>query len=346
MKRILIGLTAALLLANIASAESTTSDLIGLGLSPELAEAITAGVVTDNNTYLKMRNAAGTALISVLKVDGTDDTVLNADSGDLIKLAVAGSTHLSLNGSQLQYQPYGDSNRSFTLTAPSDTAFTFQFGDGGTTAAQWLTMSSSTSDGDDDGRVLIGGGGDASNTRGAYASFSGNEETTVAGAAQIVAGNVAGGKVQLRTIGAQPIEVETTNAVRWQFEADGDLASDATNGGNVVLGKALSGVIEYVGTLAATGTVQGDAAALVSYLTTVTGADAAKGIILPATPVAGAKYTIINTANAVLKIYPGTGDTISGLSANTNMSAAAYTVTYCHAVSTSAWWCAEPAVAG
>lgn len=132
----------------------------------------------------------------------------------------------------------GDAQRKFSLDAASDTALTLKYGDGGTTAAQWLTVSPATGDADDDGRILVGGGGDASNARGAYASFSGNEEATVPGAAQIVAGNVGTGKVQLRTIGAQPIEIETTNAVRWNFEADGDLSNDGTNGGQLQLSKA------------------------------------------------------------------------------------------------------------
>lgn len=96
MKRVLIGITAVLLLVNVAKAETTLSDLTGLGMSPELAEALVAGVAGDNNTYLKMRNAANTAFISVLKVDGSDETVLNADTGDTIKLSIAGTSAVEI----------------------------------------------------------------------------------------------------------------------------------------------------------------------------------------------------------------------------------------------------------
>lgn len=73
--------------------------LISLGMTPELSVEITnfidgGGIYQPklaNNTYLQGLSAAGAA-ISLLKVDATDDTVLNADSGDTIKLAVAGST--------------------------------------------------------------------------------------------------------------------------------------------------------------------------------------------------------------------------------------------------------------
>lgn len=44
-----------------------------------------------NNTYAVARNAANSANINVWKVDGTDDTVIDADSGDIIKFAMAGT---------------------------------------------------------------------------------------------------------------------------------------------------------------------------------------------------------------------------------------------------------------
>lgn len=154
------------------------------------------------------------------------------------KIAAIGGELSSNSSSPINMYARGDAQRKFAFDGSSDTALTMKFGDGGTTAAQWLTMSAATADADDDSRVFIAGGGDASNAQGAYASFAGNEEATTPGAAQIVAGNVAGGKVQLRTIGAQDVEVETTNAVRWTFQADGDLANDGTNGGQLQLSKA------------------------------------------------------------------------------------------------------------
>jgi len=93
--------------------------------------------------------------------------------------------------------------------------------------------------------------------------------------------------------------------------------------------------------LAATGTVQGDAALIVGKVSLVSGADTAKGVILPATPVVGFRYTIVNTVAATLKLWPGTGDTINATAANTNVVIAASVVTECIAASTSAWWCSE-----
>ena len=258
MKKILMLVAALLLIANIAKAQTVQDDLVGLGMKPEIAEYISsilpAGSVLGNNTYLKARNQANSADISVLKVDGTDDTVIDADTGDVIKLAIAGTAEVTVGDDSITYSgaatstlntgaafvidPVADANRKFTLGAASDTAFTFKFGDTGTTATQWLTISGSTGDADDDSRVLVGGGGDATQTRGGYAYFSGNEEAATGGISALVAGDTATGKVALRTIGAQPVEVETTNAVRWQFEADGDLANNSTNGGQINLSKA------------------------------------------------------------------------------------------------------------
>jgi len=94
-------------------------------------------------------------------------------------------------------------------------------------------------------------------------------------------------------------------------------------------------------TLAALGTVQGDAAPIVRRFSLVTGADTAKGVILPATPYVGARYIIVNTVASTLKLWPNTGDTINATAANTNVVLAASVVTECFAASTSAWWCAE-----
>lgn len=50
-----------------------------------------------NNTYLTSVDAAGTGTINVLKVDATDDTVLNADTGDSIKFSIAGTEYWGLS---------------------------------------------------------------------------------------------------------------------------------------------------------------------------------------------------------------------------------------------------------
>ncbi len=77
---------------------------------------------------------------------------------------------------------------------------------------------------------------------------------------------------------------------------------------------------------AATGSTVADAAALSSTgYQLVSGADATKGVKLPALGKDG-KLTVKNNAAAVLKVYPPTGAAINGLSANAAISIAANTV--------------------
>lgn len=88
-----------------------------------------------------------------------------------------------------------------------------------------------------------------------------------------------------------------------------------------------------VGTVAATGSTQGDAAALAAGFNWVTAADATKGVVLP-TGETGLVVTVKNddTANAILKVYPPTGGKINALSTNAAISMAAVTSAtfYCY----------------
>lgn len=102
MKRLIALL--GLLTASVATAQTTestaTTNLMGLGmpaaLAEEVADLVTGDAVFSNNQYIRFRNAAGSANIDVLKVDGSDDTWLNADSGDLVKIGNSGTAYLTL----------------------------------------------------------------------------------------------------------------------------------------------------------------------------------------------------------------------------------------------------------
>lgn len=74
-----------------------------------------------------------------------------------------------------------------------------------------------------------------------------------------------------------------------------------------------------VGTLAAAGSVQGDAAAIVKKVTFVTASDGTKGVVLPAAS-AGLVYEVYNTVAANLKIYPASGDDINDGTTNAAIS--------------------------
>lgn len=84
-----------------------------------------------------------------------------------------------------------------------------------------------------------------------------------------------------------------------------------------------------VGTVAAAGSVQGDATALGYAVNKVTAANATKGVILPActdTARLGTEIVVWNSAAAVLKVYPNTGGTVNAGSANAATSLAANTI--------------------
>ncbi|WP_063607925.1 DUF2190 family protein [Zavarzinella formosa] len=92
-------------------------------------------------------------------------------------------------------------------------------------------------------------------------------------------------------------------------------------------------------TVAAAGSVQGDAAAVAEGFTLVTGADATKGVLLP-TAAAGKQVIIKNAdvANAILKIWPATGDAVNAVAVNSAFSIAAKTSVLLVAYDATTWY--------
>jgi hypothetical protein len=102
-----------------------------------------------------------------------------------------------------------------------------------------------SSDGADNRTINLASGGSASSARGGYGSFYGNEVATVGGGIDIVAGNTTTGDVRLYTTNATPeIEFHTNSLLRWYITGgSGNLVHDGTNGGNLILSKAATGVL-------------------------------------------------------------------------------------------------------
>lgn len=90
-------------------------------------------------------------------------------------------------------------------------------------------------------------------------------------------------------------------------------------------------------TVAATGSAQGDAAAITSGFTRVTAADGTKGVKLPAA-VAGTVAIVKNNTAAVLKVYPNTSDAINALSADAAISMASLTSAVFVAYDATTWF--------
>jgi len=111
------------------------------------------------------------------------------------------------------------------------------------------------------------------------------------------------------------------------------------NGGIPITGAKIFGTMPRIpsATVAAAGSVQGDAAAIVTGFTLVTAANGTKGVVLP-TAVAGLVAIVKNGAAAVLKVYPAASDAINGLSANASLDMADNTSALLVAYDATTWY--------
>lgn len=214
-----------------------------------------------NNTYLTSKNAAGSANIDVLKVDGTDDTVLNADTGDSIKLSVAGTAHLTVDGTTSTVTNIFKANPSSTtnylqITSPSSSYLNIAFGDGGTTATQKMNISASTAAGDNDSSLYLcagglGAGSDCSSAYGAAILMDG-ENTTGKGDIQISTGDASGSDMYLDMAATNSTVIfrdAGTNHQLWTYSVDGNITQNATYGGSLIMSKAATGILSGASSL-------------------------------------------------------------------------------------------------
>ena len=121
-----------------------------------------------------------------------------------------------------------------------------------------------------------------------------------------------------------------------------DVVNGLTNGTVALNAASITGTLLNISTqtLAAAGSAQGNAGKITGQLVFVTDADATKGVILP-TVTNGKFIIVVNTANAVLKIYPASGEKIQGGTANANISLAAYSVFLCGYKASGDWYGTE-----
>lgn len=99
-----------------------------------------------------------------------------------------------------------------------------------------------------------------------------------------------------------------------------ELMGSGLSGGTA---KAIGGL---PGTVAAAGSVQGDATLVGMSLCTVTGADGTKGVILPAAE-NGDTLTLFNNSGSTLKVYPPSGAAIAVPGTGLGSANAAYSHT-------------------
>lgn len=92
-------------------------------------------------------------------------------------------------------------------------------------------------------------------------------------------------------------------------------------------------------TVAGAGSAQTDAASVASGFTLATGANGTVGVKLPAA--AAGKICIIknaDAANAILKVWPASGDAINAITADSSMSIAAKTCVMLIAYDATTWY--------
>lgn len=200
-------LLALLLLPSIAMAQETRSQaaqsLTQLGMSPELSEKV-AGLstglgVVPNNTYIKARNAANSANINLVGTNASNQVNVAPDS-TLILNANSGSTYF--NGNLI-----GDGNNVISLD---------------------------TADASDNKTLSLTAASAVGTARGASVVLSGNEEGGNPGTAIITGGVASGAGVIINSSASNgTIDLQNNGSSRWRVEADGDLTSQATNGGDL-----------------------------------------------------------------------------------------------------------------
>ena len=296
------------LFASSAVAQTTTNDLVGLGMKPELAEYIAGiipgGAVLANTVYLQGRDNANAANINIVKINTGDDTVINSSANDL-----------------LTFQLEDDVNRLINFNATSDTALKMAFGDG-TTATQQLTIASSDADASDDSTLFLCGGGavGTGGNRGACITLPGEE---VAGGSDITINAGAGDQTQIQVADTNVAVVSSTGVA---------ITGNASFTDDLVAASFTS--------YASAGTVTGDAVAIVESVSNITGADGTKGARLPAAT-NGSIYIVQNNGSSALKLYPHTGGAIGGAATDVNVSVAANAMVLCYKAGTNLWFCGE-----
>lgn len=320
---------ALILLASSVQAQTVENDLIGLGMPAEQAEylagIIPAGAVLDNNVYLQADNAAGNDTVPLIGLNATDDTVIKSDSGDPIIL-----------------NPYEDAQRLFTFNASSDTAFSLTFGDGGTTAGQNLTISGGAGTDDDDTELTLAGGSSGTNTEGAYLSVTGNEASP-AGRVTLSAGNVANALIRfvMEDSTSSVDIVDATTGTLWSFENDGDLSSNATTGGNLVMANTAKQVVYPAALIVTPATALTPVAAArfsQRYNALATAAPTLSVMFAQPTASVGKKFSVWNQGASPVIIIPEDG-TINVTGALTPFSCATQKLCSCTGVSTTQMIC-------
>lgn len=152
---------------------------------------------------------------------------------------------------------------------------------------------------------------------------------------------VSGGNQSIGTISSHTLKVLTNNLERLEIETDGDIAVNATNGGNLVFARDGYGVVVAgAATFSATGTTQVAAAAIAKLITMVTSATGASNdsVRLPtASSHLFKQFMIINESGATINVFPDSGSQINDAGTNSAITMADNTRRLFFAVTGTRW---------
>jgi len=124
-------------------------------------------------------------------------------------------------------------------------------------------------------------------------------------------------ELELFTTTNHSLSLGTNNVQRWTISSSGDLNGDATNGGDLVFDKALKGPrVAVAQSVAATGTIQADAAAITANIVSITTGGENTGVIIPQGNGIGHEILLYNGTATNKKIYPSIGGTFDNGAAN------------------------------
>lgn len=268
-----------------------TQNLIIDGNLTVIGSTIVPIVDLANNVYLQAANAAGTGFVGLIKADATDNTVVNAITGKIIKFAINSVTELTL----------GANNLTFTSAL--------------------FAINANTADASDTSGLILTGGGATGTTRGANILVYGNEAVSAGGYVQIEAGNVANSKIYNYLSAASSTWgiLNNSAALMWSMDTTGALTQDATNGGNIVFAKAAGGIVNKVSAaVAAAGTTLGTATVLTSTENVVSSGTALQGVALNTASAVGQTVNVTSTVSGnTVNLYPeaaGTSLVLNGVS--------------------------------
>jgi hypothetical protein len=128
------------------------------------------------------------------------------------------------------------------------------------------------------------------------------------------------------------------SVARMRKELAAQTMTTVTTSGDILAG----GFSLYdVGTIAASGSSQATAQAIVNHVTMVSAADGTKGVVLPIAVTNGEFYAVGNTvANQTLKLYPSTGSAINAgaLDASINVTGSGAALCFYASSSLGAKW--------